>query len=253
MQNSKIKMQNLKGGERKMRNKKLEMKKKGFTLIELLVVVAIIAILAAMLLPALSKAREKARQSVCMSNLKQLGVAELIYAQDYDGWVTANGTADTERRWTRVLSTHGYLPKVSDSIPLSSGKPSILVCPSYYPKVYYYYLYTHGVRFSISGKADYRADFYKIGSPIRDNTGRSSNTSPSEFIFMGDSIRTGYSPISQYYQIANTTTATYGRIHTRHSGRANILFIDGHVKSCGPDDLANYGFNNYVDEDGNTH
>ncbi len=60
------------------------MKRKGFTLIELLVVIAIIAILAAILFPVFAKAREKARQSSCLSNAKQLGLGYLQYAQDYD-------------------------------------------------------------------------------------------------------------------------------------------------------------------------
>jgi len=59
--------------------------RRGFTLIELLVVIAIIAILAAILFPVFAKAREKARQASCQSNLKQYATAELMYAQDYDG------------------------------------------------------------------------------------------------------------------------------------------------------------------------
>ena len=61
------------------------MRRKGFTLIELLVVIAIIAILAAILFPVFARAREKARQSSCMSNEKQLALGVLMYAQDHDG------------------------------------------------------------------------------------------------------------------------------------------------------------------------
>src|SRR5476651_29540 len=60
------------------------MKRQGFTLIELLVVIAIIAILAAILFPVFAKAREKARQTSCASNEKQLGLAFIQYCQDYD-------------------------------------------------------------------------------------------------------------------------------------------------------------------------
>ncbi|MCD6351282.1 MAG: DUF1559 domain-containing protein, partial [Armatimonadetes bacterium] len=75
------------------------MRLRGFTLIELLVVIAIIAILASILFPVFSRARAKARQAKCMSNLKQLGLAFNMYAQDYDEllpvWALGN-TADND-------------------------------------------------------------------------------------------------------------------------------------------------------------
>jgi prepilin-type N-terminal cleavage/methylation domain-containing protein/prepilin-type processing-associated H-X9-DG protein len=64
--------------------------RRGFTLIELLVVIAIIAILAAILFPVFAQAREKARQTSCLSNVKELGLAALMYAQDYDETLPRN-------------------------------------------------------------------------------------------------------------------------------------------------------------------
>src|SRR5881296_3938324 len=73
------------------RTRRAEMyRRKGFTLIELLVVIAIIAILAAILFPVFAQARAKARQAVCLSNMRQLGTGLTMYAQDYDETLPLN-------------------------------------------------------------------------------------------------------------------------------------------------------------------
>ncbi len=97
------------------------MRRKGFTLIELLVVIAIIAILAAILFPVFAKAREKARQATCTSNLKQLGLAQLQYVQDYDETWPMNFEAIT---W--YDTTYGYWNAVAPYIK----SPGIIKCPS---------------------------------------------------------------------------------------------------------------------------
>ena len=87
---------------------------RGFTLIELLVVIAIIAILASLLLPALSKAREHSRQATCAQQLRQLGLATTLYANDHRGLMPARGLAPS---WPILLAS-GY------------GDTRVLVCPN---------------------------------------------------------------------------------------------------------------------------
>ncbi len=105
----------------------MEKNEKGFTLIELLVVIAIIAILAAMLLPALERARANARKAACISNLKQLGLALLIYANDWGGYFP-NHDFDDAAIWSGHPSySAGYItskPNVSLALITGQTDPS---------------------------------------------------------------------------------------------------------------------------------
>ena len=113
------------------------MKKHTFTLIELLVVIAIIAILAAMLLPALAKAREKAEQITCTNNLKQVGLSTRLYGNDFKDWLVpsdsngggSTGTFDPELLWGAFMARYGYLSTPYDGNGTPPNVPE-LNCPA---------------------------------------------------------------------------------------------------------------------------
>jgi prepilin-type N-terminal cleavage/methylation domain-containing protein/prepilin-type processing-associated H-X9-DG protein len=98
------------------------MRRSGFTLIELLVVIAIIAILAAILFPVFARAREKARQASCCSNVKQLMLARLMYAQDYDETCVPNRPGMPPDPWGTTTWRVAIQPYVKNI--------QLLICPS---------------------------------------------------------------------------------------------------------------------------
>ncbi len=171
------------------------MSKRGFTLIELLVVIAIIAILAAILFPVFAKAREKARQSSCLSNLKQLGLAALQYGQDYDEMFPYH-------RCYSLSPLPCYLEEVE---PYMKNR-QVWECPS---------AGSYGL---ISGHRF--VHHYGFNSNLAaDSVGKSQY--PAQQVMWAES-RYGYTCMHSYY---NHTDEIPG-----HNDGINITFIDGHTK-----------------------
>lgn len=201
-------------------------RKSAFTLIELLVVIAIIAILAALLSPALKAARDQARAIKCVSNLRQVGFAAVLYADDNEGLLVYGHATDS---WNNILKTKGYLKS-----------RAVALCPSHPPREndpFYNDIWSaYGMRNPYSAIANNTlfcegyvgADqwtFLKLGDLPN------YRVRASDFIAFAD---TAWGPTNprypgQSFAFRNDTVVDHG-IHLRHRGNANCWFADGHVE-----------------------
>ena len=193
----------------------MKQQKKCFTLIELLVVIAIIAILAAMLLPALNKARDKAKAIACVNNLKQTGMGISLYRQDHNDSITI-WSSYSVYWYTAVDKYVNENVRKCPSWQTSEG----LTNPDERPYLCY------GV--TLDGPAGCYVTGGNNGAWSFRRVKHASST-----LLLGDSVAVSWHasyPGRQFYAVNHVNGASVqGMFHVRHQSKFNVNFVDGHV------------------------